>query len=232
MGRPDVPQSWNRYSYCVNDPVNLSDPTGMFITFANRASENLFNSYFGGAKISEEYKNDIINLMADPEVDYRINYGGTQPSKVMGGRTYVEGPKGINRVNVQVYAETSSDYLSAKGRLAHELRHAVQFYKGQVGFKYVGKNSGEWKLILYDITDEFEAFDAQIAGGDPFDAIKCGEMLRKYGMAKTKQKKAQALGPTYLRLFDLFPNKMDHPSIGFAPSGYYFTEKGEWYHIP
>ena len=27
-GRPDDPQSWNRYAYVQNDPVNLTDPSG------------------------------------------------------------------------------------------------------------------------------------------------------------------------------------------------------------
>jgi RHS repeat-associated protein len=29
-GDPAVPQSWNRYAYTMNDPVNFSDPTGMY----------------------------------------------------------------------------------------------------------------------------------------------------------------------------------------------------------
>jgi RHS repeat-associated protein len=32
-GRPEDPQSWNRYSYVENDPINLTDPSGKFFGF-------------------------------------------------------------------------------------------------------------------------------------------------------------------------------------------------------
>jgi len=32
-GEPDDPQSWNRYAYVRNDPVNLTDPSGEFLNF-------------------------------------------------------------------------------------------------------------------------------------------------------------------------------------------------------
>lgn len=28
-GKPSVPQSWNRYTYCLNNPLNLTDPSGL-----------------------------------------------------------------------------------------------------------------------------------------------------------------------------------------------------------
>jgi hypothetical protein len=34
-GGSGVPQSWNRYAYVMNDPVNLYDPPGLFISTAN-----------------------------------------------------------------------------------------------------------------------------------------------------------------------------------------------------
>ena len=36
-GEPDNPQTLNRYAYCVGDPVNLSDPSGLLPTWAKIA---------------------------------------------------------------------------------------------------------------------------------------------------------------------------------------------------
>lgn len=50
-GRPELPQSWNRYSYTQNDPMNFSDPTGLYE----------WGKSLGGSKSDDEVSEQIRN---------------------------------------------------------------------------------------------------------------------------------------------------------------------------
>lgn len=39
-GRPDNPQTWNRYSYALNNPLTITDPTGLYNLINNCAADN------------------------------------------------------------------------------------------------------------------------------------------------------------------------------------------------
>lgn len=39
-GRPDNPQTWNRYSYALNNPLTVTDPTGLYNLVNNCAADN------------------------------------------------------------------------------------------------------------------------------------------------------------------------------------------------
>src|SRR5229473_7305396 len=39
-GRPWAPQSWNRYAYALNNPLNIVDPTGLYDLVNNCASDD------------------------------------------------------------------------------------------------------------------------------------------------------------------------------------------------
>jgi RHS repeat-associated protein len=38
--RPDNPQTWNRYTYALNNPLTITDPTGLYNLINNCASDN------------------------------------------------------------------------------------------------------------------------------------------------------------------------------------------------
>jgi RHS repeat-associated protein len=46
-GDPNDPQSWNRYAYARNDPINVTDPSGKFFEFLF-ALFGLFSNFLGG----------------------------------------------------------------------------------------------------------------------------------------------------------------------------------------
>jgi RHS repeat-associated protein len=39
-GRPDNPQTWNRYTYALNNPLTITDPTGLYNLINNCAADN------------------------------------------------------------------------------------------------------------------------------------------------------------------------------------------------
>ena len=222
------PLSWNRYAYCRNNPVFYRDLSGKYITFADSDSEELFKKYFNSLEIGSQYKEDIIALMADPDCDYHLMFGGEPQRRGDQGRTYVEGPIGINRVNVQVFKKESVTFYSDQGRLAHELRHAVQFYQGRLVFIYPGSSTGEWSKNFYDVTDEFDAFDAQISHS-PGDLLLYNNKLMRYANASSGPSRQRALDEEY---WDLPLTEKHHYLVGIKESGYYSATDGSWYHLP
>ena len=43
IGNPNNPQSWNRYSYCLNNPVKYVDPDGLEVAFALKGTPGYMN---------------------------------------------------------------------------------------------------------------------------------------------------------------------------------------------
>jgi RHS repeat-associated protein len=60
-GRPDNPQTWNRYSYALNNPLTVTDPTGMYNLVNNCAADNKqCNSDFNNS--AKNLKNGLADL--------------------------------------------------------------------------------------------------------------------------------------------------------------------------
>ena len=45
LGEAENPQSWNRYSYALNNPLKFNDPTGLFNQFVFHGATNLLSDY-------------------------------------------------------------------------------------------------------------------------------------------------------------------------------------------
>jgi RHS repeat-associated protein len=62
-GGPGVPQSWNRYAYVQNDPVNFYDPPGLYICNPNGPLCGQ-NPFFGGGGGGDSNSMEVVN--SDP----------------------------------------------------------------------------------------------------------------------------------------------------------------------
>ena len=81
---PDSPQSYNRYSYCLNNPLKYTDPSGHFLTgTALLAATSLFHigramlrAHATGGNVA---KAGLVSLLTSPLTSFGIGklYGGT-----------------------------------------------------------------------------------------------------------------------------------------------------------
>lgn len=55
-GKPLIPQSWNRYTYCINSPLILVDPTGMMWVYhyLDKEKTKIGIAWIEGNKISKD----------------------------------------------------------------------------------------------------------------------------------------------------------------------------------
>ncbi len=71
---PDLPQAFNRYSYCLNNPLLYTDPDGEFPWVI--AALALFGSYLGGVGSNEGELNPLQWDWKAPETYLGIGFGG------------------------------------------------------------------------------------------------------------------------------------------------------------
>lgn len=60
-GRPTNPQTWNRYAYTLNNPLNLTDPTGLY-DVANHCPQGDEHCLYMQAEHAKELKKALTNL--------------------------------------------------------------------------------------------------------------------------------------------------------------------------
>lgn len=80
-GNPELPQSWNRYSYVLNNPLILIDPTGELWI----ASGNAGNPYSWVDKCPEGgtcYETVAAQVTADDNDTYAVVYGATNATDI------------------------------------------------------------------------------------------------------------------------------------------------------
>ena len=186
-------QAYNRYSYCLNNPLRFTDPSGYFVSgtssqfrsftllfyennnnkgvyfstdealglqipkieFAGKDEEEEYNKYRDEvfSHDTEEYKAiqaELIRLENAEEV-FRIRMKKNINSKAGGGNFIYNKKTGEFDVNIADYGD-----FSTMGKIAHELKHADQYMKKELGFDL---QTG--KILAYDINDEIEAFNRQ-----------------------------------------------------------------------
>ncbi len=144
------------------------DLDGREITFFNDASRDLFFSY-----LKKSSTRNIPILLSSgcklkwSKVEYEIRLDGTPPSQTSEGLTYALGNQNTNKIVVQVYDTGMTNKRQQISTLGHELRHALQFDRGQLAFAYSGNDEEPWQPRYYSNAHEVDAFMAQalLSGG-------------------------------------------------------------------
>ena len=152
------------YAYCAWNPVKLVDPDGMDwdpdskerIARFKKETENKRDAAVGDLKDKYQQVLDELDDLGKSNQMYHLEIGGTGNGNRPGGTNYdLEN----NWVTLTFDGTDKS--------LAHELKHAFQFEKGELSFSsktggladIVTDNNGNYKnnVFLYDLTDEVAA---------------------------------------------------------------------------
>ena len=171
---PDITQSYNRYSYCLNNPLRYADPTGMFFDKDNQIlyskylaqiqrQKDFYVSYVSQLdneiaragfyeKIAELSKscNDLETLKNDPKIQYSFidieGVGYTEP---------------ITTNHIGIFTNGSLE------NIVHEVRHAAQISKRYYDFDITEDRFGhiiECQVnSQFNISYEVDAYKAQLA---------------------------------------------------------------------
>jgi len=151
-GRPNIPQSWNRYTYTLNSPLKFIDPTGLYeyaegTTDAQKrrfeaARERLIaaRSYYQNARgygeNSQEYRkiNDALNALGDPNTANGVTVGfgatkdgtpaATEPGLALSDDgTTITGATARLTIDLSKYSNNDDGAISMAIDIGHEGTH-------------------------------------------------------------------------------------------------------------
>jgi RHS repeat-associated protein len=198
------PQSLNAYSYVWNNPLKLTDPTGMIVSWEDSKKEQKKGETEARTNAQRKYENRIKELLNSKDPKERAKgqrlqdtYNRLQsaletfhvvkenPRDASSGELTYAGVPGHLYVNLK---GNSSEYgaLTDVQKIAHEFKHGEQFLDKLLGFTL--GSDGKWHGYRDDLVDEANAF---IAGfeAQPLDPAQRGnkflnavESARPFGL--------------------------------------------------
>jgi len=153
------PQTFNRYAYCLGNPLRYRDPSGLIVDWGG--NKDLRKSY--EARIHELLSSattiDVARGRALEETYRRLDKSDitfhvtTKSGETDGGELIYKGSPG--HLYVELRGEGS---MPTTQKLAHEFKHGEQFLNSQLGFQR--NSSGDWVGYRVDLVDEAGAFRA------------------------------------------------------------------------
>ena len=193
-GKIQNPQSLNRYSYVWNNPLILTDPTGMEVSWEDSKKKKKKEETEERTDAQREYEDNLKKMVESNDEKTRkrglrlqATYQKLKDSKIVFHVVKVGGDNSSGELSYKgqeghLYVDLKGDNaklgaLTTIQKLAHEFKHGEQFLDRELGFFGAGKN---WTAFTNDIYDESEAM---IAGfeADPIS-----------GFQKSTQNKNQA----------------------------------------
>ena len=144
------------YAYCAWNPVKLVDPDGrdfdpeskaMIADFENRTVERKKSAQTERERNEIQQALDELAILKKSDQMYHIEYGNTGSYNRKGVTDY-----DIENDKVRIIIA----FDGKDGDIAHELKHAFQFEKGEMSFD--AQTGLGMRSLLYDITDEQAAY--------------------------------------------------------------------------
>jgi RHS repeat-associated protein len=167
-GEPIKPQTWNRYVYCLNNPLNLIDPDGQKWEFAD---ENLKKAFEEAVKAKGDKAWKAYQAIDKAKGTIKVGFGQLKENQF--GNTYVEakwdGKGNLTEVSGTITISNdsksldSSNFTDLVSATAHEFNHVLSNYGtwGIKGFTGLAPKDTA-KKGKADFEAESAAFEAQV----------------------------------------------------------------------
>jgi RHS repeat-associated protein len=168
------PQSLNRYTYVLNNPLNFIDPTGMVVEWADSEKKKKKDEAEARTNAQRKYEKQIAKLLASKNPEERA-----RGERLSATYERLKASKATFRVVSEESGSSSSGELKFNGeifivslkgnaneygaidsnqKVAHEFEHGRQVLDGEISFH--NYNPPDWKPWAHDRTDEAKAFAA------------------------------------------------------------------------
>jgi RHS repeat-associated protein len=168
------PQSLNAYSYVWNNPLKLTDPTGMIVSWEDSEKKKKKGETEARTGAQRNYENHIKEMVNSTDAktrerglklqatyerlqksDITFHVVKENPSDASSGELTYAGKEGHLYVNLK---GNSNEYgaLNDIQKIAHEFKHGEQFLEGMLGF--ITTDFKKWHGFRDDLPDEAEAF--------------------------------------------------------------------------
>ena len=167
------PQSLNRYVYVLNNPLRLTDPTGMIVDWedSKKGKDGLTDAQRGFEKRLNQMCNSNDPKERAAGEGLQKTYGRLQDSKATfevikpdrsGSSSGDIQYDGNNHFTINLKGDMSNAAgFTNNQKIAHEFEHGRQVLDGEMSFKQ-GAN-GKWQPFAHDLTDEAKAMAAGFA---------------------------------------------------------------------
>jgi hypothetical protein len=157
------------YTYVGNDPINNTDPTGMYTCNGTKDQCNQFAKDFKTIKAAstsdkltktqQSQLKGVVKTLGAPGVKNGVSVNAANLG-ANGRAAQLGKPDGVNKINVDVNVENKRSNVAGGAAIAHEIKHAQDYASEKPGTILTSAKQFEFEKAAYKVnSDVFEGND-------------------------------------------------------------------------